>query len=212
MPDPAQPPPTRSETEERIFEAALKVFASKGRDGARMQEIADEAGLNKAMLHYYFQNKERLYEEVFAYVFRQFMASFGEGLRAKTTFEATLRAFIDGYIDFIRDHQDAMRLMVGENLAGGSLVGRHLQRAARTSEAAPPRLLVERIAEAVARGEIRPVDPDQTVLTVISGCLFFFVAFPTVRLMHPAAHADPDAFIEARKAHLFDVIFNGLKV
>ncbi len=45
-------PASYTETEERIFEAALHVFARKGKDGARMQEIADAAGINKAMLHY----------------------------------------------------------------------------------------------------------------------------------------------------------------
>ena len=46
-----------SSTEEKIYEAARKVFIRKGMDGARMQEIADEAGMNKALLHYYFRNK-----------------------------------------------------------------------------------------------------------------------------------------------------------
>ena len=56
-----QPP---SETEERIFDAALTVFSRKGRDGARMHEIANAAGLNAALLHYYFGSKEDLYSVV----------------------------------------------------------------------------------------------------------------------------------------------------
>jgi len=61
------------------------------------------------------------------------------------------------------------------------------------------------------QGEIRPVDPFQTLLTVISGCLFFFIATPMVHALHPAAAEDEAAFIEARKAHLFDVLYHGLK-
>ena len=57
MPKPAtQSEP--QETEQRIFEAALTVFSRKGRDGARMQEIADLAGINRALLHYYFRTKQ----------------------------------------------------------------------------------------------------------------------------------------------------------
>ena len=52
-------------TEELIFESAIKIFHSKGLAGARMQEIADEAGINKAMLHYYFRSKLLLFEAVF---------------------------------------------------------------------------------------------------------------------------------------------------
>ena len=52
-------------TKEKIVQAAQKVFIRKGMDGARMQEIADEAGINKALLHYYFHSKEQLFNELF---------------------------------------------------------------------------------------------------------------------------------------------------
>ena len=52
-------------TEEKILAAAKKVFVLKGMAGARMQDIADEAGINKALLHYYFRSKEKLFESDF---------------------------------------------------------------------------------------------------------------------------------------------------
>ena len=52
-------------TEEKILNAAKKVFLTKGMDGARMQDIADEAGINKALLHYYFRSKDKLFEQIF---------------------------------------------------------------------------------------------------------------------------------------------------
>ncbi len=57
------------DTESRILEAAQKIFQKKGLYGARMQEIADEAGINKALLHYYFKNKQLLFEAVFKVFF-----------------------------------------------------------------------------------------------------------------------------------------------
>ena len=54
-----------STTEEKILAAAKKIFVQKGMAGARMQDIADEAGINKALLHYYFRNKEKLFEVIF---------------------------------------------------------------------------------------------------------------------------------------------------
>ncbi len=54
-----------SETEKKIINAATAVFMEKGKDGARMQEIADKAGINKALLHYYFRSKEKLFTNVF---------------------------------------------------------------------------------------------------------------------------------------------------
>jgi TetR/AcrR family transcriptional regulator len=209
MPDSADPPADYSDTERTIFDAALQVFAREGRRGARMQEIADAADINKAMVHYYFSDKETLYEEVFDFTMRRFMASFNTSLKAAPTFEETLRTFIDGYVDFVRDNEAAMRLMVQENLAGGTLFGEKLQ-AFKQQDDAPPKILIETIGSAVAAGEIRPVDPDQTVLSVVSSCLFFFVSRPTVEIIHPAAGEDWDAFVEARKDHLFDLIYHGL--
>jgi len=209
MPNASDPLSEYSDTERQIFDAALQVFAREGRHGARMQAIADAADINKAMLHYYFQDKETLYEEVFGYTMQQFMASFGASLREAPTFEGTLRAFIDGYVEFVRSDEAAMRLMVQENLAGGNLLGEHLRTATDTGDA-PPQILVETIASAVEAGEIRAVDPQHTVLSVVSTCLFFFVARPTVQIMHPAAGDDWGAFVEARKDHLFHLIYHGL--
>ncbi len=199
-----------TETEERIFEAALRVFAQKGKDGARMQEIADAAGINKALLHYYFRSKDGLYEAVFNYVFHHFLDSFGKAMQETASFEETLRTFINGYVDYVRDHLDVMRLMVNAHLSGGEAMGQRLRRYMESSEAAPPRVLSEKILAAVAEGEIRPVDPFQTALTALSGCIFFFLIYPTVEVIAPAA-ADRDAFIGQRKAHLFDLLFHGLK-
>jgi TetR/AcrR family transcriptional regulator len=173
-----------------------------------MQAIADDADINKAMLHYYFRDKETLYEEVFGYTVRRFMASFGESLSKAPTFEETLRVFIEGYVEFVRSDEAAMRLMVQENLAGGRLLGKHLHDAAHSGDA-PPQILADTVASAVKAGEIRDVDPHHTVLSVISTCLFFFVAQPTVQLMHPDAN-DWATFVEDRKEHLFDLIYHGL--
>ncbi|MFW6157387.1 MAG: TetR/AcrR family transcriptional regulator, partial [Balneolaceae bacterium] len=57
--------PKDQETEAQIFEAAQKVFQRNGYAGARMQEIADEAGINKSMLHYYYRSKEKLFQAIF---------------------------------------------------------------------------------------------------------------------------------------------------
>ena len=61
----------QQDTEQRIFEAARVIFIRKGMSDARMQEIADEAGINKSLLHYYFRTKEKLFDAVFKEAFSQ---------------------------------------------------------------------------------------------------------------------------------------------
>ena len=58
-------PSSPDSTEQKIFDAAHEIFVQKGMDGAKMQEIADRAGINKALLHYYFRSKEKLFEMIF---------------------------------------------------------------------------------------------------------------------------------------------------
>src|ERR1700730_16933908 len=86
-------------TEERILTAAKKVFLKEGMAGARMQDIADEAGINKAMLHYYFRSKDKLFEKIFSELSRSFFPKLimifesDEGLFTK------IQMFVTEYID-----------------------------------------------------------------------------------------------------------------
>lgn len=196
------------DTEARIFEAALRVFARKGRDGARLQEIADEAGIHRPLLHYYFRTKQQLYDAVAERMFNQFMATFDAPAEGGS-FSDTLRAFIDHYIDSVGEHRHAAMWMVAENMAGNPILGEMLARAFAT-EGSPQRSMVEAIERAIETGEIRPVDPRQLLLTVVSACVFFFVTLPTVKMMNPLAAEDFDAWVEQRKRHVFDVVYYGL--
>ncbi len=199
-------------TEQDIFDAALTVFAQHGKTGARMQQIADAADINKSMLHYYYRSKADLYEAVFGHAIERFMASFDhDALRDAASFAELLRRFIDGYVAFCQTHTDAMQLIINENLRGGPLLGKHLQRLEATSEQAPPHIFRCAIEDAIEAGEIRPVDPDHTLLTIIAACIFPFVARPTAQIMLAPAASDWNAFVEARKEHIFDVVYHGLK-
>jgi len=200
--------PEAADTEARIFEAALKVFARKGKDGARLQEIADEAGIHRPLLHYYFRTKQQLYETVAERMFTQFLASLDIPAES-TSFADTLRAFIDHYVDSVREHPHAAMWMVAENMAGNPILGELLARAFAT-EGSPQRTMLEAIESGIADGEIRPVDPRQLMLTIVSACVFFFVTLPTVKMMNPLAAEDFDAFVEARKKHVFEVVYYGL--
>jgi len=200
----------QTDTEEKILDAALTVFSMKGKDGARTQEIADLAGANKALLHYYFRSKDRLYERVFDHVLDKLIRSFGPALEGTPPFVTLLRAFIDTYVDFVSENLPVMRLMIMEHLSGGTQVAIRLK-SMMDSEGAPPRVFIQSMTEAVERGEIRRVDPLQTLITLISSCIFSFVVFPTIEAIVPLAASDRSAFIEQRKDHIHDLIVRSLR-
>lgn len=91
-------------TEEKIFESATEVFIEKGMDGARMKDIADHAGINKALLHYYFRTKEHLFNAVFekmaGLMFRKFSPVFDE----KISFEDKIKFFFREHISFLQEN------------------------------------------------------------------------------------------------------------
>jgi AcrR family transcriptional regulator len=92
------------QTEEKIFEAATDVFVEKGMDGARMQDIANHAGINKALLHYYFRTKDQLFNKVFEKIagkmFQKFAPVFDENL----SLEEKIRFFFRAHITFLQEN------------------------------------------------------------------------------------------------------------
>jgi len=87
------------DTEQQILNAARKVFIEKGLDGARMQEIADEAGINKALLHYYFRSKDKLFEMIFQEELGKFFPKMVTLMSSDDiSIEDKVRSFVNNYI------------------------------------------------------------------------------------------------------------------
>ncbi len=88
--------------EQRILSAAKKVFINKGMTGARMQDIADAAGINKALLHYYFRSKEKLFETIFKEAVQGFLPRVNQIFESNKTIFEKIEMFCKEYIDQIR--------------------------------------------------------------------------------------------------------------
>jgi AcrR family transcriptional regulator len=91
-------------TEEKIFEAATDVFVDKGMDGARMQDIATHAGINKALLHYYFRTKDQLFNAVFEMIAKKILKKFAPVFDESLSLEAKIRFFFKEHIAFLQEN------------------------------------------------------------------------------------------------------------
>ena len=91
-------------TEEKIFEAATDVFVEKGMDGARMQDIANQAGINKALLHYYYRTKEKLFNAVFEMIARKILKKFAPVFNENLSLEDKIRFFFRQHISFLQEN------------------------------------------------------------------------------------------------------------
>jgi TetR/AcrR family transcriptional regulator len=92
------------QTEEKIFDAATEVFEEKGMAGARMQNIADRAGINKALLHYYFRTKDHLFDAVFAKLAQKMFMKFAPIFAEDLTIEDKIRFFFSEHIKFLQQN------------------------------------------------------------------------------------------------------------
>jgi TetR/AcrR family transcriptional regulator len=101
-------------TEERIFEAATDVFIDKGMDGARMQDIASYAGINKALLHYYFRTKDQLFNAVFEMIARKIFKKFSPVFDENLCLEEKIRFFFREHITFLQENPKLPAFILNE--------------------------------------------------------------------------------------------------
>lgn len=97
-------PKTEQDTERRIMEAAAKVFVKKGRLGASMQDIADEAGINRTLLHYYFRSKEKLFDTIFGKLTAGLFPSLVMTLASDRPILEKIGAFAESYANLLNEN------------------------------------------------------------------------------------------------------------
>ncbi len=197
-------------TEERILHAAMEVFVEKGRHGARMQEIADRAGINKALLHYYFRNKEKLYAKIFESLIWENISGIITLLNKDMPVREYLKTFISEYIDLLARKPKIPLFILKELSEGGETVKRVLKELVEKGNFSVNGPL-EKIQSARDRGEIIAVDPRQLISTIIGACLIYFISQPIFHtLFIREENFNQQKFIEERKEAVYQIILQGI--
>ena len=200
----------QTDTEKRLFSAAQQVFAKKGRFGANTQEIADLANITKASLHYYYRRKEELYAAVFRYAFKESMFKTSEDLKLSDSFESTLHTFCNNMLSHYEKHPHLPQLWLQESLNGGQ-IWMETCREIESEDRAPWRIFIENAKSAIKSGEIKKVDPEQLLTSVVGSCVLPFVAEPIMAHFAEGLVEDKAKFLEERKKHVIELIYNGVK-
>ena len=164
-----------SNTEERILEAAKTVFMKYGLYGARMQDIADTAGINKALLHYYFRNKERLFDEVFEGALSKYFSQMSVIGDKTLPVKERLFRYIDNIIDFFSEYPQMSMFIIKEISMNQELFHQKVKELKKSSGGS---MLIPTLEEAMANGEIKPLDPYAFLINLHSLCAYPFIAAP----------------------------------
>jgi TetR/AcrR family transcriptional regulator len=193
-----------AESRATILKAAVAEFAEHGIAGARTDAIARAAHVNKALLYYYFKDKDTLYEAVLDHVFSGLRARVLPVLESKLPPRQKILEYLGAYFDYIAANPRFPRVVQGEWLRSGAGSAR-MQRVAREYF----RPIFEKVAgvlrEGMASGEFRAVNPMDFLPSVVGMIIFYFSAAPLMKTLMKVDPLSPER-IRERRAFVLDFI------
>jgi TetR/AcrR family transcriptional regulator len=161
-------------TKEKILEAAKEEFMKYGLYGARMQAIADTAGINKALLHYYFRNKEKLFDTVFEGALSKYFEQMDVFSDESLPVKERIFKYVDNIIDFLEEYP-LMSMFIIKEISENLEVFRQKVMAAKKSRNVR---LIPVLVDAMEKGEIKKIDPVMFLINLQSLCSYPFIAAP----------------------------------
>lgn len=161
-------------TEDKIMEAAKEVFMKYGLYGARMQDIADTAGINKALLHYYFRNKEKMFDKVFDGALAKFFQQLDVFSNNELSIKKRIFLYIDNIIDFYAEYPQMSMFIIKEIENNPELFKEKVMAAKKNKTLR----LIQILEDGIKSGEIKKIDTTIFIINLQSLCSFPFLASP----------------------------------
>jgi TetR/AcrR family transcriptional regulator len=204
------------DTERRILKAARAEFISKGLVGARMQAIATDAGVNKALLHYYFRSKTKLYETTLKDILQSVWTKLRqeiESLGPSQELDSLVRTFVTTYIRTMAANPDFPLFMIHELTSGAEYL-QPLAREMFKDFKHVPAALIKALNSEVKSGKIQSIEPVHFFLNLIGMCLITYLALPMIKKIGPTIGLNiefNENFLDARIEAIVSMVFLGLR-
>jgi AcrR family transcriptional regulator len=195
------------QTEEKIFEAATEVFIEKGMDGARMQDIADRAGINKSLLHYYYRTKDHLFNAVYEMIAGQMFRKFAPVLDENLSLEEKIRFFLREHISFMQKNPRLPSFILNEIHRNPGRIRKLIQsidinKLWTTLEA--------QHKEELKRYNITEENLPQFMTTIAGMSVFPFAAKPIIGSIMEKMGYNFENYIEERKEYAADFVIKAI--
>lgn len=195
-------------TEQVILAAAKKVFVKKGMAGARMQDIADEAGINKALLHYYFRNKEKLFEVIFLEAAEKLFPKINAIFEADRPLFEKIENFCDEYISIVMDNPYLPLFVLNEINQDPEYFFKKVW----AGKAKPnPVKFLDQMEKEVKKGTIKKINPLHLLMNLLSMTIFPFIAKPMFQKNLGMGEAQFRIAMEERKKEIPRFIIDSIK-
>lgn len=198
----------KRETEDNILYCAQLIFQEKGFDGARMQEIADKAEINKAALHYYYRSKEKLFQRVFKEAISDLLNFFKNIAVDELSIEELIKNITNKYIEFLQSNSNILFFVISELRKNRDLVQPMMSEVIQTGW---PASLIKRFQTEVDKGNFKDFDQRQLIINLISLSAFPILAEPLFTRMFNLENREYKTLIEDRKNLIPELIFSGIR-
>jgi AcrR family transcriptional regulator len=199
-------------TEVIIFEAAKDVFTEKGFAAARMEEISKKAGINKALLHYYYRTKEKLFNAIFEKVMGDFFTETISKMYSDAPLFEKIEYFVDAYLTVITKNPHIPGFIINE-------LNRNPERVVAIFKMTPIAKsnmfdkFSDMVKSEVEKGNIKPIAPEQLITNIIALSIFPVIAKPILQtILFKNDSAAYNKFIEGRKKEIAAFVINAIRV
>lgn len=196
-----------TEIETKILKTAKKVFLEKGMAGARMQEIADKAKINKSLLHYYFKNKQTLYEIIFNQVFSIVAPQINNILNDDSTVEDKIRNFTSSYYSFRQKHPHLANFVIHELNENPDF----FEKLKIHPKFPNINKFKSQVEKEIKKGILIHLNAEQLFINIISLNIFPFIAESFIRGLTNCNQRAYKIILEKRKTEIADFIINSIK-
>ena len=196
-------------TEEAIIRAAKDIFVSKGYAATRMQEIADAANINKAMLHYYFRSKEMLFRVITIQTLEMMLPKFLSALQHEGTVIEKIENIVITYIETIRENPHIPLFIITELSQKRESFIVEVEKRAKNQPIV--HAFFDQVTKEIEAGKIRDVPPMHLFLNVVSLSAFPFILQPVFTTVAGVSEAQYGAMMQERTVLVTDFIKNALR-
>ena len=196
------------DTETKIKKAAEKVFIERGYEGAKIRDIAEEAKVNIALVNYYFRSKEQLFKSIYMETFRAFFGQMVATLNEEAPLEVKVWKIVERYTDFLLTNPLIPIFILSELRQNSSAFFKEL----KVRDMVQSSLLTQQLRQEAEKGNIRPIEPLQFIVSVLGSVVFPFVARPIISYIGDLDEAGFRKFMEERKRIAPEMIMSYLRL
>ncbi len=196
------------DTEQSILITAQKHFMERGFRATRMQEIADEVGINKAMLHYYFRSKDKLYRKVVGYTLGELVPKIAAVMGSQLPFWEKIELIVSTYIDLLTSRPNLPAFVMNELASKNEAFTNELkQHAAQFSSI---QVFILQIHQEMEAGRIKNYNPMQLMLNVMGLTIFPFMAKPIFTTIFSVGDPHFESMMQERKVLIVEFLKSAL--